>query len=97
MEKHYFDCQCECGEHFVRFVLDPTTGDVWTEVYLRPQPWPTRVWNAVAYVFGQRSAFGDFDCVFLKPEDRDRLRALLTRAAQASPERQPAPLLGPTE
>lgn len=97
MEKHYFDCQCECGEHFVRFVLDPFVGDLWTEVYLRPQPWPMRIKNAIMYVFGQRSAFGDFDCVFLKPEDRERLRLLLSRAARIVPSRPPVPLLGPTE
>ena len=81
----------------MRFVLDPDVGDLWSEVYLRPQPWLTRIWNAIAYVFGQRSAFGDFDCVFFKPEDRERLQVLLSRAAQATPKRPPVPLLGPTE
>lgn len=82
MEKHYFDCQCDCNEHVVRLVLDPADGEVWIETYLsRHHPWYQRLWIALKYVFGHQSKFGAFDCTLLRPEDYERMHDLLTRSA----------------
>ena len=82
MEKHYFDCQCDCNEHVLRFTLDPADGEVWLETYLNGyHSWYQRAWIALKYVFGYQSRYGAFDCTLLRPEDYVRLQALLARSA----------------
>ena len=48
METEYFDCQCLSAEHTLRFVLDPTDGNLWTEVYIgNSERFFTRLWRAI--------------------------------------------------
>jgi hypothetical protein len=82
VEKHYLDCQCDCNEHVLRFVMDPGDGELWLETYLSQyHTWYERVWIALKYVFGHQSSYGAFDCTLLKPEDYGRLASLLARSA----------------
>ena len=78
MEKEYFDCQCDCSEHVLRFIIDPDDGQVWTEVYLNPwHPWYQRLWIAIKYVFGHKSKYGAFDCTMLRTDDYPRFINML--------------------
>ena len=84
MEEHFFSCQCSDFRHVFRFVLDEKDGDLWLEVQLNAwEPWYKRAWNALKYVFGQKVAYGYYDTTMVKPEEFDRLRALLDKAEAA--------------
>lgn len=84
IEKHYFDCQCDCSEHVLRFVFDPVDGDVYTEVYLNNwKPLHQRLLIALKYVFKRKCDLGAFDCTMLRPEDYSRLKDLLDRSEAA--------------
>jgi hypothetical protein len=65
----YFECRCACDEHVLRFTYvsmpDPEP-EVYVSVYLYSAGFFQRLWNAVKYVFGHTSKYGDFDCVSLK-------------------------------
>lgn len=82
MTHHYFSCQCSDFGHIFRFVLDETDGEIWLEVNLNVwTPWYARVWHAIRFVFGFKQAYGHFDVTMLRPEDHDRLHALLYKAS----------------
>jgi len=82
METEYFECQCDCSEHVLRFVIDPDSGDVWSEVYLNHwHPWYQRLWIAIKYVCGRKSRYGAFDCTMLRLEDYPRFNSMLDRSA----------------
>ena len=43
--------------------------DLFIEVHLAPLPFWGRVGNAIRYIFGERSPYGDFEEIILGPED----------------------------
>jgi hypothetical protein len=51
------------------FVVSADEEDVFVEVHLAPLPFWKRVRNAVRYVFGGRSKYGDFEEILLDPSD----------------------------
>jgi len=74
----YFECCCHSPEHLLHFHLDkeePAT--FYVNVHLGPDSFLKRVINAVKYIFGYTSRYGDFDEFLLKQEDCDRFIALL--------------------
>ncbi len=84
LEKHYFECMCDCSAHTIRVTLDPDNGEVFVSVHLNEyHSWYGRVWNALKYVFGYQSSFGAFDCTILKQEDYPKLRKLLRQSEKA--------------
>ena len=76
----YFDCRCSCAEHVLRFnyvsMPDPEP-EVYVSVYLYRSGFFQRLWNAVKYVLGHTSKYGDFDCVILKENNVVSLIGLL--------------------
>ena len=65
------------------FVVSADEEDFFIEVHLTPLPFLQRVVNAVRYVFGGRSAYGDFEEILLSPNDAVNLgNSLIEWAAQ---------------
>jgi hypothetical protein len=103
MEQHYFSCICSDFGHTVRFVFDPSDGELWLETHLYNWfPWYKRLWAATLYVFKKHRPYGHYDCTILVPDDFARLHDLLDRAqlfhsqqaiAAALKSRQEKPLL----
>lgn len=74
MNKKYLECSCGSIEHMVKFSYFEDEKDLlYMEIHLRPHSFLNRVANAIKYVFGYRSMYGDFDEVLL---DRDEVLKL---------------------
>lgn len=65
MKQKFFVCQCNSLQHL--FVVTPAEDEIYLEVHLSPLPFWKRVRNAVRYVFGRRSKYGDFEEIILSP------------------------------
>lgn len=82
----FYECRCFSDEHVIKFTLDldPEDRTIYTSMYMRPDwRWWRRVWMAIRYVFGYSSKYGHFDCYLMRPEDAQRLRAMLDRFIEA--------------
>lgn len=80
MESILFICQCKNTEHQMIFSYFPDDEDreVSISIYLRPESSIfQRIKNAVKYIFGHRSRFGDFDNFLLGKEDADKLQKVI--------------------
>lgn len=79
MEKEFFICQCNNTEHQLVFnyFKDDIGGDVYVEVHLVPDSFWKRIKNAVKYIFGHRSKYGDFDEFIFKKEDANKLQEVV--------------------
>ena len=66
MKRTLFLCRCFSIEH--SFVVSADEEDVFIEVHLSSVPFWSRVKNAVRYVLGRKSKWGDFEEVLLSPE-----------------------------
>jgi hypothetical protein len=51
------------------FVVSADEEDLFIEVHLSPLPIWGRFKNAISYIFGKRSVYGDFEEVLLSPND----------------------------
>lgn len=67
MKRTLFVCRCLSIEH--SFVVSADDEDVFIEVHLSSAPLWQRVKNAVRYVLGRKSKWGDFEEVLLSPYD----------------------------
>ena len=75
-----FICSCNSVEHQLIFSYfdDEIGGDVYCAVHLNPERNVfKRLWNAIKYVFGHRSIYGDFDEFIFKTSDADRLEKVV--------------------
>lgn len=80
MERILFICQCENTEHQMIFSYFPDDEDreVSISIYLRPESSIfQRIKNAVKYILGHRSRFGDFDNFLLRKEDVGKLQKVI--------------------
>ena len=76
----YYECQCECSDHTIRFVYDPDENDLYTEVQLcQDHNVFERIWLALKYIFGYECKYGHWDCTLLKPEDCKEIKELLDK------------------
>lgn len=88
MHTEYFECSCYSPEHTLRFMLhSPEDPEIFVHVFLGPDPLFKRIWNAIKYVFGYRCRYGHFDEFILRPEDAERLIALLQEYKTADGEK----------
>lgn len=86
MEKpEYFECQCSSLEHTLRFWFDDDESFpcVYASVFLDEAPWHRRLWMGLKYIFGYKSRYGHFGEFMLRPEDADRLIAVLEKLKKA--------------
>ena len=58
---------CRCGSLQHSFVVTADELDMFLEIHLSPLPFWDRLGNAIRYVFGGRSKYGDFEEVILSP------------------------------
>jgi hypothetical protein len=95
MSHEYFECQCTCSEHTIRFTyFNPVRRDdgtlseratLYVNVFLRRPRFLERIWLALKYVFGANpSAYGHFDETLIEPDDADRLINLLQKVKKAN-------------
>jgi len=75
MKRTLFTCRCGSIEHI--FVITADDEDLFIEVHLAPLPLWQRVRQAVKYVFGYRSKWGDFDEILLDPTQALQLGDLI--------------------
>jgi hypothetical protein len=79
MKRTLYVCQCGSLEHALFVCAEDE--DFFLEVHLAPLPFWRRLRNAVGYVFGRRSRYGDFEEVLLSPADALDLGDKLTEWA----------------
>ncbi len=72
-------CRCFSIEH--SFVVSFDEDDVFIEVHLASAPFLTRVKNAIRYVLGRKSKWGDFEEILLSPQQALDLGDKLTEWA----------------
>ena len=80
MKRTLFLCRCYSIEH--SFVVSADGEDLFIEVHLSSVPFWSRVKNAVRYVLGRKSKWGDFEVVLLSPEQALDLGDKLVEWAQ---------------
>jgi len=75
MEKpEVFFCNCYSPEHQFIFQYDPKDNELWLEVHIiNYQHFFKRLWVGLKYALGHRSRFGEFDCIVINPDDKERL------------------------
>lgn len=89
MQVKYIECECKDASHVLRFVYDFETDDsyppeLYAEVHLRHyRPFWKRILNAIRYVAGFKSRYGDFDCTLIGKDEATRLQNLLKEYTKA--------------
>lgn len=82
---------CQCGDPSHQMIISYDEGIdeneviakelemVYVSIHLVPEPnFFKRLWNGIKYVFSrQRSIYGDFDEIILRPEDADKLQKVV--------------------
>lgn len=64
MKQKLFVCDCNSVEHqiVITYFSDEEYGEIYCSIHLQPEPnFLKRIRNAVKYIFGHRSIYGDFD------------------------------------
>lgn len=67
MKRTLYTCKCFSLQH--TFFVCADDEDLFIEVHLSPLPFWKRLGNAIRYVFGRRSPYGDFEEIILGPHD----------------------------
>lgn len=71
---------CQCGDPAHQLIIyydnDPESPAVYVSVHLSPERnFFKRLWRGIKYIFfNQRSIYGDFDEIILRPSDVDKLQ-----------------------
>ena len=65
MKRTLFVCRCGSLQH--SFVVTADEIDIFLEIHLVPLPFWQRLGNAIRYIFGERSKYGDFEEILLSP------------------------------
>lgn len=76
-----FVCACYNVEHQIIFTYDPKWDEIYVSVYLLPDNFFKRIKNAVKYIFGYRSRYGDFDEFIFNNKDIERLKTVLNNVS----------------
>lgn len=72
-------CECNSPEHVMVFQYwesEHGYEEVYMTVHLRPTTLRRRIANAIKYIFGHRSKYGEFDEVILKPTDYAKMQKI---------------------
>lgn len=73
-------CQCSSMEHLITIVYwdDDKPKEVYVNIHLAHESNIfKRIINAVKYIFGHKSKYGDFDEFILRKEDADKLQEVV--------------------
>lgn len=80
IKRTLFVCRCYSIEH--SFVVSADDEDLFIEVHLSSVPLWQRVRNAIRYILGRKSKWGDFEEVLLSPDQALDLGDKLVEWAQ---------------
>jgi hypothetical protein len=91
MKSEYFDCACSDFDDVIRFVYeDEDDGfiELYLEIHLNGRiSFFRRIWNAVKYIFGVKTKYGNYGNWILSYNDVDRLQAMLKKYKDAKQKR----------
>ena len=86
-KKELFICECNSIEHQNVMSYFEDEKEVYCNVHLQPERNVLkRIIHAVKYIFGHRSAYGDFDEFIFNPKDADRLQSVVDHLRTEKPE-----------
>ena len=86
-KKDLFICECNSIEHQIVMSYFVDEKEVYCNVHLKPERNVLkRIIHAVKYIFGHRSAYGDFDEFIFNPKDADRLQSVVDHLRTEKPE-----------
>lgn len=86
-KKELFICECNSIEHQIVTSYFEDEKEVYCNVHLKPERNVLkRIIHAVKYIFGHRSAYGDFDEFIFNPKDADRLQSVVDHLRTEKPE-----------
>ena len=86
-KKELFICECTSIEHQIVMSYFEDEKEVYCNVHLKPERNVLkRIIHAVKYIFGHRSAYGDFDEFIFNPKDADRLQSVVDHLRTEKPE-----------
>lgn len=72
-------CECNSLEHMIAFEYwegNHGWNEVYMTIHLKPRKLRKRIINAIKYIFGHRSKYGEFDEVILKPTDYEKMQKI---------------------
>lgn len=74
-------CECHSAEHTMLILgdNDPNCPYVYIYLHLCPDRFFRRIINAVKYIFGHRSKYGDFDEFILRWNDVEKLQGVVDK------------------
>ncbi len=71
-------CECHSAEHQVIFRYDAEFGELYCEPHLTThRNFLKRLWRGIKYAFGYKSKFGDWDSMFFRKDELNKLRDYL--------------------
>ena len=86
-KKERFIGECNSIEHQIVMSYFEDEKEVYCNVHLKPERNVLkRIIHAVKYIFGHRSAYGDFDEFIFNPKDADRLQSVVDHLRTEKPE-----------
>ena len=86
-KKELFICECNSIEYQIVMSYFEDEKEVYCNVHLKPERNVLkRIIHAVKYIFGHRSAYGDFDEFIFNPKDADRLQSVVDHLRTEKPE-----------
>jgi len=79
-----FVCSCHSLEHQFAFWYDEEYNELYFEPHLHDNSWPWYkiFWQRLRYVFGNKSRFGAWDEVIIKPEDAKQIIEYLNKISE---------------
>lgn len=81
----YFDCECACSEHVLRFIYMGAYKDIeppqlYLDLFLyHYHNFFQRIWIAIKYIFGYKCKYGHFDNWIIDVKDAQRFRDMVNR------------------
>lgn len=68
---------CKCGDPAHQLIISKFEGEIFVTVHLKPLPWYKRIINAVKYIFGYRSIYGEFTEFIFNEKDSEKLQEII--------------------
>jgi len=70
-------CDCSNAEHQLIFRSNEEDLEVYVSVHLTPQSFLNRIRKGIAYIFGHRSRYGEFQEVILSKKHVSKLKDII--------------------
>lgn len=76
-EKIVIDCACGSSNHMIVGEYDSEVNCVYLSIHLQNYPIHARIWQAIKYIFGYKSKYGDFDEIVIDNEGKKNVVRLM--------------------